>query len=455
MEGGQKGTEALSTSLSQPQNESTWKQEVSQRLAAHKSQKGFSAASQTAPSAAARQGASGRAAQAAARVAARFAQVPSYSQMQSAEARAALRAAEVATQAALEAQTAAQAALEDLRIATNAGPRLCEPEAPQAEAPVETSARDRESVPVQFTVPSSLEAWENECSHVLWAPDLRLRPLDPAESSAPRRVERAASSAGDWWERSDLAENPWESEEIEPVEPVQPIYANLIEFPRELVATRKMRPQLIDGPFAEEEADKQLSIFEVDPASISTQPEADSADSASAWRQPEWSGIELEAQPLSEAESEEEPVSPLAPQLASLGRRMTAALVDHALIASVFLGAALMVMPKVGSLAGALPGHLPAAKIMEAAAVVAFLLLGLVYQTLCLVLAGVTPGMRCARVSFCTFDGQIPSRAQLCSRLGALLLSVLPVGLGIVWVLFDDEHLSWHDRISRTYPRSY
>jgi hypothetical protein len=27
------------------------------------------------------------------------------------------------------------------------------------------------------------------------------------------------------------------------------------------------------------------------------------------------------------------------------------------------------------------------------------------------------------------------------------------VGLGFAWSLFDDDHLSWHDRISQTYLR--
>ena len=34
---------------------------------------------------------------------------------------------------------------------------------------------------------------------------------------------------------------------IESVEPAQPIHANLIQFPREMVATRRMRPR-IDWP---------------------------------------------------------------------------------------------------------------------------------------------------------------------------------------------------------------
>jgi uncharacterized RDD family membrane protein YckC len=48
-------------------------------------------------------------------------------------------------------------------------------------------------------------------------------------------------------------------------------------------------------------------------------------------------------------------------------------------------------------------------------------------------------------------DNRRPSWAQRCGRLGALLLSVLPVGLGIALAIFDDDHLSWHDRLSGTY----
>jgi hypothetical protein len=32
-------------------------------------------------------------------------------------------------------------------------------------------------------------------------------------------------------------------------------------------------------------------------------------------------------------------------------------------------------------------------------------------------------------------------------------VSLLPVGLGMVWSVFDEDHLSWHDRLSETYLR--
>ena len=52
---------------------------------------------------------------------------------------------------------------------------------------------------------------------------------------------------------------------------VEPLAVNLIEFPRELVAARKMRPRLAEGPLREASQDEkdQLRIFEVAPESIS------------------------------------------------------------------------------------------------------------------------------------------------------------------------------------------
>jgi hypothetical protein len=34
-----------------------------------------------------------------------------------------------------------------------------------------------------------------------------------------------------------------------------------------------------------------------------------------------------------------------------------------------------------------------------------------------------------------------------------LILSLLPVGLGVALALFDDQQLCWHDRLSGTYLR--
>ena len=52
--------------------------------------------------------------------------------------------------------------------------------------------------------------------------------------------------------------------------------------------------------------------------------------------------------------------------------------------------------------------------------------------------------------SVCAVAGTVMQR-----RVGALLLSALPLGMGLLWAVFDEDHLGWHDRISGTYQRSY
>jgi len=400
---------------------------VSRRVAAHQSRRGISATlpAVRVPS---RQGASSRAAQAAARVAARYAHAPSYSQILDAEAQAAERVAEIHVPARPTAQAASQAVQ-----AAPASPRLWEPEAPLAVVPARPAAREwaPAAAPALPAAPSSLDAWESENSLIRWEPDLRLRPLDAASSLASAEPRWGVEEA--------------EPDEIEPVEPDLPIHANLIEFPRELVATRKIRPRRAEGPFVVEGSGRQLSIFEVDPRDLSTGAEATGVAPAFAWPEPDWSNIALEAQPQDEMDPQDAPSETLALQLAPIGSRLLAALADGALIAVIGLGSALAVAASFG--------HPFAARIVELTAALALLLAGLVYQTLFLTLAEATPGMRCAGLSLCTFDGQIPTRAQLRSRLGALFLSLVPVGLGIVWSLFDEDHLCWHDRLSRTYLR--
>jgi len=88
---------------------------------------------------------------------------------------------------------------------------------------------------------------------------------------------------------------------------------------------------------------------------------------------------------------------------------------------------------------------------MEHIAFAALVVISALYVTLFYAIAPATPGMMYAGIRFCTFEGRTPTPSQRWARLGAMLLSVLPVGLGLAWSLFDENNLSWHDRLSRTY----
>ncbi|MGA2169810.1 MAG: RDD family protein [Terracidiphilus sp.] len=439
---------------------------MNRRVAEHKGRKG-APRGETETHGEAQRGTSSRAAEAAARVAARYAKAPSYSEMLAEEARAAVRAAEAASRAALDAQAAAESILAGLEAASGGAPAW-EREVPGGgvlEQAWELTAEPVHPAPRPDPRPdprpgahSASQTLQRQSFEIRWDADMPVREASPAASRASHgtslfdipaegRRETAAAVA--------VVEDALEGEAIEVVEPAQPIAANLIEFPRELVAARKVRPRRAEGPFAAAvETVGQLSIFEVDPGSISMQPEAAGgvAEAAGTWTGPEWSGIELDEEPREETASQaawdqrETPAAAAAAvELAPMSLRLMAAVVDGALIGGAFVAAALVAMNKVKDL--------PGIKEIEVGSAVALAVIGVLYLALFFTLARATPGMKYAGLSLSTFGGEQPTRTQRCGRLGALLLSLLPVGLGVVWVLFDDERLCWHDRLSGTYLR--
>lgn len=398
---------------------------MSWRITAHRGRGGLSA-TRPAVIAQSRPEPGSRAAQVAARVAARYAQAPSYSQRM-AEAYAASLAAPEASPGPL---------------AASVGPFLREIEAIRAATPVPRPAQAWEpaGLPVLPAAPSPLEARESQNSRLVREQNFALRPSEPATARAPQ-LARNDVPPNENRERPAPAEDSAGDNDFELTEPVLPLRANLIEFPRELVAPRKRRPRRAEGPLAAHALERQLNIFEVDPGAFLMEPGA--AGRETAWPAPAWSGIALEAQPQAEPEPQDASASLPALRLAPMGLRLAAVVVDGALIAAALMGAALVAAANIGY-------PLPAG-IARFSVLLGFLLAYLLYQTIFLLLDEATPGMRCAGLFLCTFGGQSPTLAQLRRRLGALLLSVLPVGLGVAWILFDDDHLCWHDRLSKTY----
>jgi uncharacterized RDD family membrane protein YckC len=412
---------ALSASPNQTSLTFSLKQEVNRRLAQHKS-RNASTATEPHPLTEVQHGTSSRAAQAAARVAARYAKAPSYSEM--------------------------QATTESVPVGFEAASGV-EPTW-EPEASVGNVQEQEWELTAQPAAPSSSQTPGTLQFEVRWEPDFPVRPAEPVAFRASHGTDGFDAPGQSWWEAAPSAQNTQGNEAIAPVEPAQPVHANLIEFPREIVAPRKVRPRMAEGPLAANGGlSGQLSIFEVDPGTVSTQPAMAPAAAEPAqvqWLAPEWSGIKLDAEPIEDAEPEIEPAKAApALELAAMSRRLLAAVVDGTLIAGAFLAVALV--------AAAYIKNLPGIKEVEMGAAAALLIVGALYHAFFMTLADATPGMRYAYISLCTFDGHSPTLAQRCGRLGALLLSVAPLGLGVVWIIFDEDHLSWHDRLSRTYLR--
>jgi uncharacterized RDD family membrane protein YckC len=312
---------------------------------------------------------------------------------------------------------------------------------------------------VKTVAPPAVATSARESYEIRWDADLPVREVGPAAGRASHGKTRSDIVVESLRRAGPDAPSALEAQGFEVVEPAQPIHANLIEFPRELVATRKVRPRRAEGQYAASmEELGQLSIFEVDPRSVSTEPEAAGAAAeagTATWVGPDWSGIELDEEPQEEMaipapaaaamEREEPDVAGAALQLASMNRRALAAMVDFSLIASAFVAAAFLAAVNVRTV--------PSIKAMETGSAVALALTGAFYLALFFILAKATPGMKFAQLEICTLAGTRPTRAQRCGRLAALLLSLLPAGLGVAMAVFDEQHLGWHDRLSGTYLR--
>lgn len=63
---------------------------------------------------------------------------------------------------------------------------------------------------------------------------------------------------------------------------------------------------------------------------------------------------------------------------------------------------------------------------------------------------GQTLGMASWRLRVEREDGRLLGWGDTLRRLGWALVSLLPLGLGYLWILFDPQRRAWHDRLSRT-----
>ncbi|WP_263367300.1 RDD family protein [Edaphobacter bradus] len=425
------------------------KQQIAEKVAAHRARRTQSTGPQLTTAAASGSAAKARSARIAAAVAERYAQSQSYRAFLAEEAEKAIRQAEAAAEVARRSAEAVVAAQYELLAELDQN--TAEPAAPTfVHDPVKTPA-SAGAAPVAPKAPAPEAAVPSV--------GLRVQLFEDVSLSSPQPVVAARAGQApfiDDDERMALDEeiafrqSPVFEETVPPVE----IPANLIEFPRQLVAARRARPRLAEGPLRDE-ADhapdaSQLRIFEVEATQISTAPVVESAA-------PEWSSILLSAQPepvMVQAALEEQYNPAMVPQTAPLSLRLMAGIVDGVLVTAtelIFIAVFALTANHFSQ-----PGTLQLTP--QAAAIAAMgtlAILGLLYQLLFFTFSEATPGMRYARIGLCTFSDDNPTRAAMRRRIFVHLLSACPLGMGYLWALLDDDRLGWHDRATRMYQRSY
>jgi uncharacterized RDD family membrane protein YckC len=133
--------------------------------------------------------------------------------------------------------------------------------------------------------------------------------------------------------------------------------------------------------------------------------------------------------------------SPIA--IASLKERRRAGLLDSAFLLFSYGGFV--------ALFSSLGGHFTPSKFDVA---ITLLTLGLVYAqyfALFTYFGGATPGMMMRGLRLVSFAGGAPTSRQLLWRSVGYVAAAAPVMLGFFWALWDEDHLTWQDRLSQTY----
>lgn len=97
-----------------------------------------------------------------------------------------------------------------------------------------------------------------------------------------------------------------------------------------------------------------------------------------------------------------------------------------------------------------LGGQLVIEKVDAIVYLAAFFLFYAQYFFLFTTFAGATPGMQLRSLTIVRLDGSLPDTRQLLWRSFGYILSGATL-IGFVWSLWDEDHFTWHDRISQTY----
>ncbi len=132
--------------------------------------------------------------------------------------------------------------------------------------------------------------------------------------------------------------------------------------------------------------------------------------------------------------------------VASLAERRRAALLDVALLLFSY-GAFLALFASLG-------GRFALSKLDVAVVAATLTLFYALYVALFTFFGGSTPGMMLGRLRVASFDGSDPTPGQLLWRSFGYLVSAGTLLFGFLAALWDEDHLTWHDRISQTYLTS-
>ncbi len=159
--------------------------------------------------------------------------------------------------------------------------------------------------------------------------------------------------------------------------------------------------------------------------------------------------IDVSSQPGTDGHAQIQP-TPAAAE-SQVGLYPVASIDDRRFAAIIDLFCLLFAYGGFLGLFGSLGGHFTLSKLSAAVCVTTFAIVYLQYFSLFSIFGGTTPGMMMRGLQVVSFSGEAPTSRQMLLRSVGYLLSAGAFFLGFLWVIWDSDELTWHDRLSRTY----
>ncbi len=150
-----------------------------------------------------------------------------------------------------------------------------------------------------------------------------------------------------------------------------------------------------------------------------------------------------EARPQTQLAEVESSSQPGLHPVASIDDRRLAALIDLGCLLFAY-GGFLMLFSSLG-------GQFTLSKLSAAVYAITFAIVYLQYFALFTTFGGTTPGMMLRNLQVVSFSGEPPTPRQMLLRSAGYVLSAGTFFLGFLWAMWDEDELTWHDRLSRTY----
>ena len=142
---------------------------------------------------------------------------------------------------------------------------------------------------------------------------------------------------------------------------------------------------------------------------------------------------------------------PLEDTASQQGLYPVASIDDRRLAAVVDLGCLLFAYGGFLMLFGSLGGQFTMSKLTAVVYTTTFAIVYLQYFALFTIFGGTTPGMMMRNLQVTSFSGEPPSPRQMLLRSAGYMLSAGTFFLGFLWAMWDEDQLTWHDRLSKTY----